>query len=175
MRYNSLVATADSVMAYKYVVRNIARQHGKVVTFMPKPLFDDNGTRLGFLRCVKPPWAKLLAVDVSTGEIVWEVPLGIEERLPEDKQNVGSHGVGGPMVTASGLTFIGAATDPYLRAFSTETGEELWRGEVPTGAQATPLTYRVHPDSRQLVVIAAGGHGLLGVPTNDAVVAFALP
>jgi glutamine synthetase len=44
MRYNSLVATADSVMAYKYVVRNVAKQYGKVATFMPKPLFDDNGT-----------------------------------------------------------------------------------------------------------------------------------
>lgn len=44
IRYNSLVATADSVMTYKYAIRNVAKEHGKVVTFMPKPLFDDNGT-----------------------------------------------------------------------------------------------------------------------------------
>ena len=72
------------------------------------PYFDDSGEQRGFLRCFKPPWARLLAVDVQSGEIAWEVPLGLEERLPEGKQRVGSHGVGGPMVTAGGLTFIGA-------------------------------------------------------------------
>ena len=65
-------------------------------------LVDDNGTQLGFLPCCKPPWARLFAVEASTGEIAWEVPLGINELLPEGKQKVGSHGVGGPMVTASG-------------------------------------------------------------------------
>ena len=44
MLYDSLVSTADKVMTYKYAVRNVAKKHGKVVTFMPKPLFNDNGT-----------------------------------------------------------------------------------------------------------------------------------
>ena len=77
-------------------------------------LVDDNGTQLGFLPCFKPPWARLFAVEASTGEIAWEVPLGINKLLPEGKQKVGSHGVGGPMVTASGLTFIGGHRRPKV-------------------------------------------------------------
>ena len=70
--------------------------------------------------------------------------------------------MGGPITTASGLTFIGATTDHYLRAFETETGEELWRARLPNGGHATPMTYRLREDGRQYVVIAAGGHGMLG-------------
>ncbi|MFP8874101.1 MAG: pyrroloquinoline quinone-dependent dehydrogenase [Myxococcota bacterium] len=129
--------------------------------------------------CNPPPWGTLVGVNIADGELRWDVPLGTAEGMaPFPIYKFMAKGVpnlGGPITTASGLAFIGAATDPYLRAFSTETGEELWRGRLPTAAQATPLTYRVHPGSRQLVVIAAGGHGLLGVPTSDAVVAFALP
>jgi glutamine synthetase len=44
IRYNDLVSQADNVMIYKYVTRNVARKYGKVVTFMPKPLFGDNGS-----------------------------------------------------------------------------------------------------------------------------------
>ena len=83
------------------------------------PYVDDSGERRGFLPCFRPPWARLLAVDVQSGEIAWEVPLGIDERLPEGRQRVGSHGVGGPMVTAAGLTFIGATGDRRFRAFDT--------------------------------------------------------
>jgi len=44
MRYGSLVKTGDNMMMYKYVVKNVARKNGKVATFMPKPLFGDNGS-----------------------------------------------------------------------------------------------------------------------------------
>jgi len=44
MRYQDLVTMADNVMMYKYVCKNVAARHGKVVTFMPKPLFQDNGS-----------------------------------------------------------------------------------------------------------------------------------
>ena len=44
IRYNDLVTQADNVMIYKYVTRNVARKYGKTVTFMPKPLFGDNGS-----------------------------------------------------------------------------------------------------------------------------------
>ena len=118
-------------------------------------------------------------MDIASGEIRWDVPFGTSEGMapfpvwmltPDGVPNLG-----GPVTTASGLTFIGAATDPYLRAFETATGEELWRGRLPTAAQATPLTYRTRSGGRQFVVVAAGGHGLLGVPVGDSVVAFALP
>jgi glucose dehydrogenase len=69
--------------------------------------------------------------------------------------------------------FIGAATDNFLRAFDLTSGELLWKGRLPAGPQATPMTYRTN--GRQYVVIAAGGHKYLGTTLGDAVVAFALP
>ena len=83
--------------------------------------------------------------------------------------------MGGPITTASGLTFIAATTDYFLRAFATETGEELWRGRLPTAGHATPMSYRVRPDGRQFVVIAAGGHYSFGTPPGDHIIAFARP
>ena len=65
--------------------------------------------------------------------------------------------------------------DYYLRAFDIETGEELWKGRLPAGGQATPMTYRLRDDSKQYIVIAAGGHGRMGTKLGDAVVAFSLP
>lgn len=76
------------------------------------------------------------------------------------------------MVLENGLVFIAAALDDYLRAFDIETGEELWRGRLPAGGQATPMTYQL--DGRQYIIIAAGGHGGLGSTRGDYVVAFAL-
>jgi quinoprotein glucose dehydrogenase len=70
------------------------------------------------------------------------------------------------------LVFIGAGQDDYLRAFDLDTGKELWKGRLPAGGQATPMTYAM--DGRQYVVIAAGGHGELGTTFGDYVVAFAL-
>jgi hypothetical protein len=83
--------------------------------------------------------------------------------------------LGGPIVTEGGVVFIGAAMDNYLRAFDAETGKELWKGRLPAGCQATPMTYRLAENGRQFVVIAAGGHGRLGTDIGDSVVAFALP
>ncbi|HLY51560.1 MAG TPA: hypothetical protein VKQ31_00990, partial [Steroidobacteraceae bacterium] len=73
------------------------------------------------------------------------------------------------------LVFVGAAMDSYLRAFDIETGRELWKHKLPAGGQATPMTYRAGSDERQFLVIAAGGHGPLGTPRGDYVIAFALP
>lgn len=81
--------------------------------------------------------------------------------------------LGGPLITAAGLAFVAAATDNYLRAFDVATGRELWKGRLPAGGQATAMSYQIQ--GRQFVVIAAGGHGGLGTPRGDFVVAFALP
>ena len=92
--------------------------------------------------CNPPPWGALTAVDMKRGEIVWEVPLGTTEgRVPFLKRNYGMPGVGGPMITSGGLVFIGAVTDNYLRAIDIESGRELWKGKLPAGGQATPMTY----------------------------------
>lgn len=126
------------------------------------------------LPCVEPPWGTLTAVDMTTAEISWQVPLGTtrdQSPLPFGL-NLGMPGLGGPLILANGLVFIAAAMDNYLRAFDIETGEELWRGRLPAGGQATPMTYQLN--GRQYIVIAAGGHGSLGTTPGDYLVAFAL-
>ncbi|MGH7337571.1 MAG: PQQ-binding-like beta-propeller repeat protein, partial [Myxococcota bacterium] len=129
--------------------------------------------------CNPPPWGTLAAIDVETGEKRWEVPLGTMRDLAPFPvwlfAPAGVPNIGGPITTASGLTFIGATTDRYLRAFRTETGEELWRARLPTTAHATPMTYRLREDGRQYVVVAAGGHGLIPSKAGDSLIAFALP
>ncbi len=87
----------------------------------------------------------------------------------------GLAGFGGPIATAGGLVFIGAAWDGYFRAFDIETGTELWKARLPAPAEATPMTYRLGPQGKQFVVIAAGGHGKLPIKLGDALVAFTLP
>ena len=86
----------------------------------------------------------------------------------------GSISFGGPITTAAGITFVGGTMDDYIRAFNTQTGAELWKGKLPAGGQATPMTYRSPITGRQILVIAAGGHGSLGTTLGDYVIGFAL-
>jgi quinoprotein glucose dehydrogenase len=128
------------------------------------------------LPCNPPPWGMLHAVDMHDGHVLWEVPLGTTADIAPFSQYIlgasGTPNLGGPMVTAGGLVFIGAAMDDYLRAFNAATGAELWRGRLPAGGQATPMSYVWR--GRQYVVIAAGGHSKLGTKRGDTVIAFAL-
>jgi membrane-bound PQQ-dependent dehydrogenase (glucose/quinate/shikimate family) len=136
----------------------------------------------GFLRapsrlpCAPPPWGELVALDLANGKIAWRRPLGtFEEPFPGvGKRAAGSVIFGGPIVTAGGVVFIGGAMDRHFRAFSSETGEELWSTELGASAHATPITYEVN--GKQFVVIAAGGHTRITEEAqSDALVAFALP
>lgn len=128
--------------------------------------------------CVPTPWGSLMAVSLETGEKVWEIPFGsTRDMVPffPIGLNFGLPSMGGPIVTGGDLIFIGASMDHYLRAYHVETGELLFKGRLPAGGQATPMTYRVRPGGRQFVVIAAGGHGTMGTKAGDSVVAYALP
>jgi quinoprotein glucose dehydrogenase len=129
--------------------------------------------------CVPPPWGRLAAVDLDTGNILWDKTLGnlnANDKAPLIGKffHWGTPNLGGTLQTSTGLVFIGATMDHYLRAIDSDSGEELWRSELPFAAQSTPVSYRLKPDGKQYVVIAAGGHGALGVTPGDALVAFTL-
>jgi quinoprotein glucose dehydrogenase len=152
--------------------------------------------------CTPPPFGSLVAVNVETGTIAWRVPLGTPGPLAPTRSDttrvaarpsafrqafgargpagadslalraLGSPNLGGPIVTAGGLVFIGATLDHRIRAFDVDSGRELWQGALPAGAKATPMTYAAQ--GRQFVAIAAGGDGNV-FGRGDEIVVFALP
>jgi len=128
--------------------------------------------------CTAPPFGSLTAVSLRTRQILWSVPLGTSEGLDRIGIHVpsdipGAINLGGPITTASGLVFIGAAMDRYFRAFDIASGRELWKFALPAGGKATPMTY-LGTDGRQYLVIAAGGDGKAW-GWSDEIIAFALP
>lgn len=136
---------------------------------------DATGRTLGNWPCSKPPWARLVAVNGNTGDIAWQVPLGVNETLPEGKRNVGSPGAGGPMVTAGGLLFIGATGDRGFRAFESRTGKELWITRLDYNVTAVPMTYQGKDGKQYVAVVAASGGGRGNAANNESLVVFALP
>jgi quinoprotein glucose dehydrogenase len=128
------------------------------------------------LPCTPPPFGSLVAVDLRTGALRWNVPLGSASRLlPKELADKapawGSPNLGGPIVTAGGLVFIGAALDGALHAFDIDTGRQIWTGSLPASGKATPMSYQL-ASGEQFVAIAAGGGGAWG--EGDHVVAFRL-
>ena len=127
------------------------------------------------LMCQKTPWGRLSAVDTTTGKIVWQSTLGVSDNVPEAVQKTGRPNIGGPIVTAGGLVFIGATDDSRFRAFDTATGKEVWTYKLDASAHATPVTYRA-ADGRQYIAVTATGGSFLDSPVSaDTIVAFALP
>jgi len=131
---------------------------------------------LGF-PCHRPPWGAVAVVDLKVQKILWQHPFGTTRDaaplgLPFP---TGVFSLGGAVITRGGVAFIGAAIDNYLRAFDLTTGRELWRGRLPAGGQATPMTYISERTGRQYVVIAAGGHPSMQTRQGDYVIAYTLP
>ncbi|SPJ26118.1 pyrroloquinoline quinone-dependent dehydrogenase [Palleronia abyssalis] len=129
--------------------------------------------------CTQPPYGGIRAIDLETGETIWDRPLGtarrngpfgVPSRLP---LTIGTPNNGGSVVTAGGLIFIAAATDNLIRAIDIETGETLWQDVLPAGGQANPLAFEA--DGRQFIMIAPGGHHFMGTGVSDAIIAYALP
>ena len=118
-----------------------------------------------------PPWGTLNSIDLETGKVDWQVNFG---NYPSHRDlEYGAESYGGPVVTASGLIFIGATPDAKFRAYDTKDGSVLWDTDLPAAGLATPAVYSV--DGKQYVVIAAGGGRMAGVHSGSDYVAFSLP
>jgi quinoprotein glucose dehydrogenase len=131
--------------------------------------------------CVRPPWALISAVDLRTGRKLWERPFGqardngpfgIPSMLPI---TMGVPAIGGSVVTAGGLVFIGASMERSFHAIDLRSGRILWKDRLPAAANATPMTYVSPRSGRQFVVVAAGGHPALRAPFGDYLIAWRLP
>lgn len=142
---------------------------GVLSTTRPSGRFREPTTTMP---CNAPPWGTLTAVNVNTGDIAWQVPVGVTESLPADKQNTGRPGMGGAISTASGVVFMGGTDDSRFRALDAKTGKLLWEVKLNASVMATPSTYQ-GKDGRQYVSVIATGGTLGGAPlTSDEVIAF---
>jgi quinoprotein glucose dehydrogenase len=187
--HNLLIMPQNYVVSYNMLVPRaqvpLATLHDKHADYSPNfgaPYVVKHEILLSpfGVPCLAPPWGSLLAVSLDTGKKAWEVPFG----TPRDMVSVmswfpffpamGLPSAGGPIVTDSGLVFIGAAMDDYIRAFDAQGGAEVWRHRLPAGGQATPMTYRGQNSGRQFVVIAAGGHSTMRTRLGDTLMAFSL-
>ncbi|EOD9896046.1 pyrroloquinoline quinone-dependent dehydrogenase [Enterobacter hormaechei] len=124
--------------------------------------------------CWQPPFGEIVALDMHTGEVKWRRPVGASQQygffMPE---SWGSPTIGGPAVTAGGVIFIGASMDAKVRAYSVESGEELWSDQAEAPAVANPSVYEYK--GRQYVAFVAGGNTILKDQVGDQVVVYALP
>jgi quinoprotein glucose dehydrogenase len=121
----------------------------------------------------QPPWGTLTSINLDEGKIEWQVPLGTYPEL--EKRGIsptGTFNMGGPVITKSGLIFIGASMDERFHIYNAENGELLWEYQLEAGGYATPATYMV--DGKQYVVIAGGGGGKPGTKSGDKYYCFTL-
>lgn len=114
--------------------------------------------------CQKPPWGRLTAVNASTGDFAWQIPLGITDQLPVGRQNTGRPALAGPIVTAGGVLLVASTDDNRFRALDAKSGKELWVTRLDRRGNADPITYQ-GGNGRQYVALVA----------IDTVLAYALP
>jgi quinate dehydrogenase (quinone) len=130
--------------------------------------------------CLEPPWGTVTGIDLATRQIIWQRPAGTAKDVtvfgvqPRLSFFVGMPTLGGPVMTKGGIAFHSGTQDYYLRAYDTETGEELWKGRLPSGSQSTPMSY-IGKDGRQYVVLTASGARYNPSDRADFIIAFALP
>lgn len=125
--------------------------------------------------CHVPPWGTVAAADLRTGKIAYQHRNGtIRDLSPLPLPiRIGVPGIGGPLLTASGVAFMSAATDNNFRAYDLASGKVLWDVRIPAGGQATPMTY-LNSQGEQMVLLVAGGHGSTGTKAGDYVLAYGL-
>ena len=142
--------------------------------FMSRDLFafkDNDPLRIQ----TKPPWGEIIGIDIHKGKILWKKPLGymMDPAKEPRAKGWGAFNLGGTFSTAGGLVFTAATSDNYFRAFDIKSGEKLWEYLLPASGLATPMSYKI--EGRQMIAIAAGGHGKVSFSTKgDYIIAFSL-
>jgi len=119
--------------------------------------------------CNRPPWGRLVALDLARGTLAWSASTSTGEGDP------GGSGYGPPLATASGLVFHAGTRRPVLRVHDAATGERIASFELPAGLHAGPISYKLRPGGKQFLLVAAGGHVGVGSPLGDYLIAYALP
>ena len=149
-RSSSTIAAASTApVRISRSARRCAMTTGRVVANLP---------------CQRPPWGRLVAVDANTGDIAWQVPLGMTDALPEGKRNTGGSGSAGPIATAGGLVFVGATNDRRIRGFDSKTGKELWVAPLPGQGNANPITYTGKNGKQYVAIVATDSLQVFGLP-----------
>lgn len=114
--------------------------------------------------CQKPPWGRMTAIDMKTGDVAWQIPLGITEQLPEAKQRTGRPALAGPIVTAGGVLFVAATDDNRFRALDTKTGRELWVTKLERRGNADPITYQGRNGKQYVAIVATDTLSVYALP-----------
>jgi quinoprotein glucose dehydrogenase len=155
----------------------VKRPDGSTIPYRPRDSGSPNGRFWdpNLYPCQKPPWGFLTAIDLDKGEFRWRSVLGVvDELVARGIPPTGTSNLGGSIVTAGGLVFIGATNDSRFRAFDKDTGKELWVTKLPASGHATPMTFMGRKTRKQFIVIAAGGGNKYNKVYSDSLVAFYL-
>jgi len=129
-----------------------------------RTLFQHDG-----VPCNRPPWGRLVGVDLARGTIAWSASTSVADDDP------GGSSYGPALATASGLVFHAGTRRPVLRVHDAATGERIASFALPAGLHAGPISYRLRPEGRQFLVIAPGGHVGIDSPLGDYLIAYTLP
>lgn len=179
-----VVNYSSAVQIYKLIPRAEFDKTAKVGGGETGGFFPQTGAPYGIqlttflnplgMPCWKPPYGSITAYDLKTGQRLWDQPYGQVQHwgfyMPE---SWGSITLGGPVITGSGLVFLGASMDSRVRAIDLKTGKVLWKALVDAPAVSLPAVYEYK--GKQYVVFTAGGNAILTPQVSDQVVAFALP
>ncbi|MEO7650941.1 MAG: pyrroloquinoline quinone-dependent dehydrogenase [Bryobacteraceae bacterium] len=160
------------------LVKMVPRPEGSIIPYRTQGLGSPNSRFWDpkLMPCQQPPWGHLTAIDLNKGEFRWRSVLGvIDELIEKGIAPTGTANLGGSIVTAGGLLFIGATNDSRFRAFDKDNGKELWVTRLPASAHATPMTFRGRSTGKQFIVVAAGGGNKYNSDYSDSLVAFSLP
>lgn len=182
---NMLIIKAENLASrLKFIKKVDGEKEDKVpgVDYLTRPLqgtpYRTEGeifmSPLG-IPCTPTPWGTLTAIDMGTGKLKWQIPLGQVKKFGvtiPDSFGWGSPNIGGPIITGGGLIFVAAALDEKLRALDLASGKELWQSKLPVPGMAVPMTYMA--GGKQYVVIAAGGHSRVETPLGDHLIAYTL-